>query len=61
MNFFYILYILIYLYIQENNTTEQPSKIYFNGDTLDEIINLYPITRKGLSQREIDKGIKKKN
>ncbi|OUM68619.1 hypothetical protein PIROE2DRAFT_19823 [Piromyces sp. E2] len=42
-------------YMEENNTTEQPSKIYFNGDTLDEIINLYPITRKGLSQREIDK------
>jgi len=42
-------------YMEENNVTEQPSKIYFNGDTLDEIINLYPITRKGLSQREIDK------
>ncbi|ORX44554.1 hypothetical protein BCR36DRAFT_359718 [Piromyces finnis] len=42
-------------YMEENNTVEQPSKRYFNGDTLDEIINLYPITRKGLSQREIDK------
>jgi len=42
-------------FMEENNTIEQPSKKYFNGDTLDEIINLYPLMRKDLSQREIDK------
>lgn len=42
--------------IQENNCTEQPSKRYFQGTTLDEVISSYPVTRKGLSAREVEKG-----
>ncbi|KAI8917441.1 kinase-like domain-containing protein [Entophlyctis helioformis] len=42
-------------YMKEFGTTEQPSKRYFNGTTLPEIINSYPIMRKGLSSKEIEK------
>ncbi|KAJ1555596.1 dual specificity protein kinase yak1, partial [Nowakowskiella sp. JEL0078] len=42
-------------YMTEQNCVEQPSKRYFQGTTLSEIINRYPITRKGLSQRDIEK------
>ena len=35
-------------------TSEQPSKRYFQGNSLPEIINSYPIMRKGLSSKEID-------
>ena len=42
-------------YVQEQNAKEQPSKRYLNGSSLPEIINLYPIMRKGLSQKDIDK------
>ncbi|KAJ3321478.1 dual specificity protein kinase yak1 [Boothiomyces sp. JEL0866] len=41
-------------YMAEQNTKEQPSKRYFNGNTLSEIINTYPIMRKGLSSKEIE-------
>ncbi|KAJ3257905.1 dual specificity protein kinase yak1 [Boothiomyces macroporosus] len=41
-------------YMAEHNTKEQPSKRYFNGNTLSEIINTYPIMRKGLSSKEIE-------
>ncbi|KAJ1550781.1 dual specificity protein kinase yak1 [Nowakowskiella sp. JEL0078] len=42
-------------YMKDQNCIEQPSKRYFQGTTLPEIINRYPIMRKGLSQREIEK------
>ncbi|KAJ3275012.1 dual specificity protein kinase yak1 [Terramyces sp. JEL0728] len=38
----------------EQSSKEQPSKRYFNGNTLSEIINTYPIMRKGLSSKEIE-------
>jgi dual specificity protein kinase YAK1 len=43
-------------YMKEHNTVEQPSKRYFSAVTLPEIIKSYPIMRKGLTQKEIDKG-----
>ena len=42
-------------FMQENDVIEQPSKRYFSGKTLREIVTSYPIMRKGLSQKEIDK------
>ncbi|KAI8800325.1 kinase-like domain-containing protein [Cladochytrium replicatum] len=42
-------------YMQEQGTSEQPSKKYFQGTTLPEVINSYPIVRKGQSQRDLDK------
>jgi hypothetical protein len=39
---------------KDQGTNEQPSKRYFNGTTLPEIINGYPIMRRGLSNREIE-------
>ncbi|KAI9203080.1 kinase-like domain-containing protein, partial [Polychytrium aggregatum] len=42
----------IQTYMAENNTTEQPSKRYFNGTTLAEVINGYPLPRKG---KELEK------
>ncbi|CAG8571761.1 13206_t:CDS:2, partial [Ambispora leptoticha] len=42
-------------YMREHNCVEQPSKKYFSATTLPEIIQGYPITRKGLSQKDIDK------
>ncbi|GBC09926.1 hypothetical protein RclHR1_09200011 [Rhizophagus clarus] len=42
-------------YMKEHNTVEQPSKRYFSAVTLPEIIKSYPIMRKGLTQKEIDK------
>jgi serine/threonine protein kinase len=43
-------------YMREHSCREQPSKRYFQASTLPEIIKSYPITRKGLSQKETDKG-----
>ncbi|KAJ1560159.1 dual specificity protein kinase yak1, partial [Cladochytrium tenue] len=42
-------------YSRETGNIEQPSKRYFKGTTLNEIINSYPINRKGLPQKEIDR------
>ena len=43
-------------YQREHNCVEQISKRYFQASTLPDIIKSYPITRKGLSQKDIDKG-----
>lgn len=40
---------------RENSIQEKPSKRYFNATKLPDIIQNYPIHRKGLSQKEIDK------
>ena len=42
-------------YVKETGSKEQPSKRYFKGTTLSEIINSYPIMRKNLSKSEVDK------
>ncbi|RGB40584.1 hypothetical protein C1646_753161 [Rhizophagus diaphanus] len=42
-------------YMKEHNTIEQPSKRYFSAVKLPEIIKSYPVMRKGLTQKEIDK------
>ncbi|CAG8500930.1 6388_t:CDS:2 [Diversispora eburnea] len=42
-------------YMRENNCVEQPSKRYFSASTLPEIIKSYPIMRKGVTQKDIDK------
>ncbi|CAG8537117.1 10335_t:CDS:2 [Funneliformis caledonium] len=42
-------------YMREHNTVEQPSKRYFSAGTLPEIVQSYPIMRKGLTQKDIDK------
>lgn len=42
-------------YMKETSKEEQTSKKYFKGSSLPDIINSYPIMRKGLSQHEIDK------
>ncbi|KAJ3102616.1 dual specificity protein kinase yak1 [Phlyctochytrium planicorne] len=44
-------------YMKETGTVEQPSKRYFNGTTLQEIVNSYPVMRKGLSSKDVEKGI----
>ncbi|KAJ2995354.1 dual specificity protein kinase yak1 [Globomyces sp. JEL0801] len=42
-------------YMKDQATTnEKPSKRYFKGNTLSEIINAYPIMRKGLTAKEIE-------
>ncbi|KAJ3033951.1 dual specificity protein kinase yak1, partial [Rhizophlyctis rosea] len=42
-------------YMREQGTTEQPSKRYFSGTTLPEIVNQYPVVRKGLTSKDVDK------
>ncbi|KNC97532.1 CMGC/DYRK/YAK protein kinase [Spizellomyces punctatus DAOM BR117] len=42
-------------YIKESGTFEQPSKRYFTGTTLEEIINQYPSVRKGASPEDLEK------
>ncbi|CAG8762364.1 29359_t:CDS:2, partial [Racocetra persica] len=42
-------------YMRDNNCVEQPSKRYFSATTLPEIIKSYPIMRKGVTQKDIDK------
>eukprot|EP00842_Homolaphlyctis_polyrhiza_P006037 jgi/Hompol1/6434/HPOL_004982-RA len=42
-------------YMEETGKVEQPSKRYFAGTTLPEIINSYPIQRKGLQPKEIER------
>ncbi|CAG8682785.1 2754_t:CDS:2, partial [Dentiscutata heterogama] len=42
-------------YMRDNNCVEQPSKKYFSATTLPEIIKSYPVMRKGVTQKDIDK------
>ncbi|EAQ88953.1 hypothetical protein CHGG_05572 [Chaetomium globosum CBS 148.51] len=42
-------------YSRERNTKEQPSKKYFQANTLPEIIKSYPMPRKNMKQSEIDR------
>ncbi|CAG8568050.1 8264_t:CDS:2, partial [Acaulospora morrowiae] len=42
-------------YMKDNNCVEQPSKRYFSATTLPEIIKSYPIMRKGVTQKDIEK------
>ncbi|KXS15071.1 kinase-like protein [Gonapodya prolifera JEL478] len=42
-------------YMRETGYAEQPSKRYFSGTTLEEVVGNYPVTRKGLSQKELEK------
>ncbi|KAI9345517.1 kinase-like domain-containing protein [Zopfochytrium polystomum] len=41
-------------YSKETGKAEQPSKRYFKGTTLAEVINNYPILRKNLTQKELE-------
>jgi dual specificity protein kinase YAK1 len=43
-------------YSREHNTKEQPSKKYFQANTLEEIIRSYAMPRKNMKQAEIDRG-----
>jgi dual specificity protein kinase YAK1 len=42
-------------YAREHNTKEQPSKKYFQANTLPEIIKSYPMPRKNMKQNEIER------
>ncbi|KAJ3163179.1 dual specificity protein kinase yak1 [Geranomyces michiganensis] len=42
-------------FMQESGTTEQPSKRYFSGNTLSEVIGSYPIAKKGASPEDLAK------
>ncbi|KAI9167354.1 Dual specificity protein kinase YAK1 [Paramyrothecium foliicola] len=42
-------------YAREHNTKEQPSKKYFQANTLHEIIKSYPMPRKNMKQNEIER------
>ncbi len=44
-------------YSREHGTKEQPSKKYFQQNTLPEIIRSYPMPRKNMKQLEIDRGM----
>lgn len=43
-------------YSRQHNVIEQPSKRYFQATTLPDIINSYPMIKKGMTQKEVDKG-----
>jgi hypothetical protein len=43
-------------YSRERGVKEQPSKKYFQANTLPEIIKSYPMPRKNMKQSEIDRG-----
>ncbi|KAJ2906765.1 hypothetical protein MKZ38_010756 [Zalerion maritima] len=43
------------LYSREHGTKEQPSKKYFQANTLPEIVKSYPMPRKNMKQNEIDR------
>ncbi len=43
-------------YSRERGTKEQPSKKYFQANTLPEIIKSYPMPRKNMKQSEIERG-----
>ncbi|KAI8592346.1 hypothetical protein BDZ88DRAFT_458596 [Geranomyces variabilis] len=42
-------------FMQENGTSEQPSKRYFSGNTLSEVIGSYPMGKKGASAEDLAK------
>ncbi|ORZ27372.1 kinase-like domain-containing protein [Lobosporangium transversale] len=42
-------------YSREHNVVEQPSKRYFQATTLPDIINSYPMLKKGMTPKEIEK------
>ncbi|KAG0064312.1 dual specificity protein kinase yak1 [Linnemannia elongata] len=42
-------------YSREHNVVEQPSKRYFQATTLPDIINSYPMMKKGMTQAEVEK------
>ncbi|KAF9944460.1 Homeodomain-interacting protein kinase 3, partial [Mortierella alpina] len=42
-------------YSREHGVMEQPSKRYFQATTLADIINSYPMMKKGMTQKEIEK------
>ncbi|KAG7128239.1 Dual specificity protein kinase YAK1 like [Verticillium longisporum] len=42
-------------YAREHSTKEQPSKKYFQANTLPDIIKTYPMPRKNMKQNEIDR------
>jgi dual specificity protein kinase YAK1 len=44
-------------YSREHNTKEQPSKKYFQHNTLPEIIRNYSMPRKNMKPAEIERGI----
>jgi len=43
-------------YSREHGTKEQPSKKYFQANTLPEIIKSYPMPRKNMKQNEVERG-----
>lgn len=43
-------------YSREHNVVEQPSKRYFQATSLPDIINSYPMMKKGMTQVEVEKG-----
>ena len=43
-------------YSRERGTKEQPSKKYFQANTLPEIIKSYPMPRKNMKQNEVERG-----
>ncbi|KAF9902263.1 dual specificity protein kinase yak1 [Linnemannia zychae] len=42
-------------YSREHNVVEQPSKRYFQATTLPDIVNSYPMMKKGMTQAEVEK------
>ncbi|KAJ3026858.1 UNVERIFIED_CONTAM: dual specificity protein kinase yak1 [Siphonaria sp. JEL0065] len=44
-------------YMRDTGLVEQPSKRYFAGNTLEEIINVYPMPKKEMSSSETEKEI----
>ncbi|KFH66344.1 CMGC/DYRK/YAK protein kinase [Podila verticillata NRRL 6337] len=42
-------------YSRQHNVVEQPSKRYFQATTLPDIVNSYPMIKKGMTQKEVDK------
>lgn len=43
-------------YSAEHNTNEQPSKRYFNANTLPDIINTYPMAKKDAKPADVERG-----
>ncbi|KAA1063776.1 dual specificity protein kinase yak1 [Puccinia graminis f. sp. tritici] len=44
-------------YSKEHNVAEQPSKRYFQQNTLEDIISQYPVIRKGMKPADLEKGL----
>jgi dual specificity protein kinase YAK1 len=44
-------------YSREHGVIEQPSKRYFQATTLPDIVNSYPMLKKGMTPKEIEKGM----